>query len=54
VLLTGVGASGERTVVHDVRGEVELTAPGFMGRRWGGVTPLGVLMGHVLYGSWWR
>jgi hypothetical protein len=31
-------------------GDVEVAAPGFMGSRWGGMTPLGIVMGHVVYG----
>lgn len=29
---------------------VTLAAPGVMGSRWGGMTPVGLLMGHVVYG----
>lgn len=31
-------------------GEVQLTAPGVMGKNWGAMTPAGVLMGHAVYG----
>lgn len=27
-----------------------LAAPGVLGSRWGGMTPVGLLMGHVAYG----
>jgi hypothetical protein len=30
--------------------EFELAAPGFMGSGWGGMTPAGLVMGHVVYG----
>lgn len=29
---------------------VQLAAPGVMGSAWGGMTPVGLLMGHVVYG----
>lgn len=31
-------------------GEVRLSAPGVLGARWGAMTPVGVLMGHAVYG----
>lgn len=31
-------------------GTVELATPGLFGARWGGMTPVGLLMGHVVYG----
>jgi hypothetical protein len=37
-------------VVTEDQGEVKLTAPGFFGTRWGGITPLGLIGGHVVFG----
>lgn len=31
-------------------GSVHLTAPGVLGSRWGGMTPVGLVLGHVVYG----
>jgi len=31
-------------------GQVSLSAPGIFGSRWGGMTPVGMLAGHVVYG----
>ncbi len=31
-------------------GVVVLSAPGFFGARWGGMTPVGLVTGHVIYG----
>jgi hypothetical protein len=47
----GVAAPGRgSTVGNDDRGEIELLAPGVLGRNWGGMTPAGLLMGHAVYG----
>lgn len=43
---TGLG--GE--TVTESGGETRLSAAGFMGIRWGGMTPVGMLMGHMIYG----
>lgn len=40
---------GGQTVV-ETAGEVQLAAPGLLGARWGGMTPLGLVMGHAVYG----
>jgi hypothetical protein len=49
--VVGSGArGGSETVVIDANGAVELAAPGFMGSGWGGMTPAGLVMGHVVYG----
>ncbi|MGE0795352.1 MAG: hypothetical protein AB7I38_17865 [Dehalococcoidia bacterium] len=49
--LVGVAVPGGRgTVAVDEAGEVQLAAPGVLGMRWGGMTPVGMLMGHVVYG----
>jgi hypothetical protein len=37
-------------VVTEDQGEVRLTAPGFFGTRWGGMTPVGLIGGHVVFG----
>jgi uncharacterized membrane protein YagU involved in acid resistance len=42
------GPTGE--AVTEIGGEVRLSAAGFMGIRWGGMTPVGLLMGHIIYG----
>lgn len=31
-------------------GEVEIVAPGLLGKNWGVMTPVGMLMGHAVYG----
>lgn len=36
--------------VRTTGGTVMLAAPGVLGSRWGGMTPVGLLMGHVVYG----
>lgn len=30
--------------------QVRLVEPGFFGKNWGGMTPAGIVMGHVIYG----
>jgi len=45
--------SSERFLEGPVRtggGTVTLAAPGLFGARWGGMTPVGLVMGHVVYG----
>lgn len=47
----GVGTADDgRTVAVDERGDVEVAAPGVLGKNWGGMTPVGFLMGHAVYG----
>lgn len=47
----GVGTRHDGgTVAIDERGEVEVAAPGVLGKNWGGMTPVGFLMGHAAYG----
>ncbi|MBW3669185.1 MAG: hypothetical protein KY443_08230 [Actinobacteria bacterium] len=49
---TAVGGSVDAaTVAADDRGELRLSAPGVLGKDWGGMTPVGMLMGHAAYGS---
>ncbi|MGI8875191.1 MAG: hypothetical protein ACR2KP_12870 [Egibacteraceae bacterium] len=36
--------------VSTAGGAISLTAPGVLGARWGSMTPVGLLMGHVMYG----
>lgn len=49
--LVGAGAPAEGgTVAIDDRGEVRLSAPGPLGEGWGGMTPIGMLMGHAVDG----
>lgn len=49
--LVGAGARGaSQTVATDANADVEVAAPGMMGSSWGGMTPVGLVMGHVVYG----
>lgn len=41
---------GEPAVIGEQTGEIRLSAPGLMGKNWGAMTPMGVLMGHAVYG----
>jgi hypothetical protein len=41
---------GGRTVVEDTTGEVHLAGPALLGKHSGGMTPVGIVMGHVVYG----
>lgn len=43
------GTGGSQTV-SDHGGGLRLSAPGLMGKDWGGMTPMGVVVGHVVYG----
>lgn len=44
-------ATGDSGAVGtDPQGQVRLTAPGVLGKNWGAMTPVGMLMGHVVYG----
>lgn len=47
--IQAAGAGGPPTV-SDQPGGLRLSAPGFMGKDWGGMTPMGVVVGHVVYG----
>jgi hypothetical protein len=43
--------SGELQTVHEEPdGELRLSSPGFMGKDWGGITPAGIVVAHVVYG----
>lgn len=47
----GAGAPADRgTVAVDESAQVELAAPGVFGPPWGGMTPVGMLMRHAVYG----
>jgi hypothetical protein len=46
---TALPGTDGRTVV-ETGGQVQLAAPGVLGSRWGGMTPVGLVMGHVVYG----
>ncbi len=49
--LVSAGARGDgSTVAVDDRGEVEVAAPGVLGKNWGAMTPVGFIMGHAVYG----
>ncbi|MBC8365714.1 MAG: hypothetical protein H8E59_12010 [Actinobacteria bacterium] len=39
-----------RDTVTDEGGVLLITAPGFFGRAWGAMTPMGIVVGHALYG----
>jgi len=41
---------GEPAVIGEQTGEIRLSSPGIMGKNWGAMTPIGVLMGHAVYG----
>ncbi len=43
-----LGAGGE--TVREQQGEVRLAKPGLFGKNWGGMTPVGLVMGHAVYG----
>jgi len=50
--LVGTGArGGSQTEAVDANGDVQLAAPGLMGANWGGMTPAGLVLGHVVYGG---
>lgn len=42
------GPDGE--TITETGGQVQLAAPGVLGARWGGMTPVGLVMGHIVYG----
>ena len=41
---------GPDAMVERPDGTVELTAPGFMARSYGAMTPAGVVVAHIVYG----
>lgn len=43
------GPSSTNTV-QDGSGGLRVAAPGVLGSRWGGLTPVGLVMGHAVYG----
>lgn len=43
-------ARGDGPVASEEQGQVTLSAPGFFGVRWGAMTPVGIVLGHVVYG----
>lgn len=47
---SSAGLSGGQTVSEGA-GDLRLAAPRVLGSRWGRMTPVGILMGHVLYGT---
>lgn len=47
--LVTAGAGGA-TVDRGSGGQVRLAEPGVFGSRWGAMTPVGILMGHAVYG----
>lgn len=47
--MTASTPAGAETVIESA-GDIALVAPGLFGRNWGGMTPAGMMMGHVVYG----
>lgn len=45
-----VGIDTGRTVAVDDRGDIEIAAPGILGKNWSAMTPVGFIMGHAVYG----
>lgn len=43
-------AAGEQRTVDTSSGAVMLSAPGIFGSRWGAMTPVGLVIGHIVYG----
>lgn len=43
-------AQDEGPVVTEEQGKLTLAAPGFFGVRWGSMTPVGIIVGHIVYG----
>ena len=43
-------ATADGPLVTEEEGKVALTTPGFFGVRWGAMTPVGLIVGHVVYG----
>ena len=46
---TSAGMSGSETVTGGASG-LRVAAPGVLGSRWGTMTPVGIVMGHAVYG----
>lgn len=46
-MAASAGSAGSVTVEG---GQVSLSAPGVFGTRWGGMTPIGMIAGHVVFG----
>jgi hypothetical protein len=44
------GATSDGPVVTEEQGKLALTAPGFFGTRWGAMTPVGLFVGHLVFG----
>ncbi len=44
------GATSDGPVVTEEQGQLALTSPGFFGVRWGAMTPVGLLVGHLAFG----
>lgn len=43
-------AGGDGPVVSEEQGQIALSAPGFFGARWGAMTPVGLIVGHLVFG----
>lgn len=43
-------ATADGRIVGDEEGKIVIAAPGFFGVRWGAMTPVGIIVGHVVYG----
>lgn len=44
------GSPGQEAIHPQPDGTVQLTAPGVMGKEWGEMTPMGLVVGHIVYG----
>ena len=44
-------ASGDDGAVVTEEGELRIAAPGFFGIKWGAMTPMGMIVGHVVFGA---
>ncbi|MEX2252383.1 MAG: DUF6789 family protein, partial [Acidimicrobiia bacterium] len=48
--MTSSGSAARQPAVDITGGAVVLSAPGIFGSRWGAVTPIALVVGHVVYG----
>jgi hypothetical protein len=48
--LVGAGGPAHGAVVQEVGGRGASLRPRVLGKDWGGMTPVGLLMGHAVYG----
>jgi uncharacterized membrane protein YagU involved in acid resistance len=48
--MTAASAFAGDTTVAERDGHLRLAAPGMFGKNWGGNTPMGIIMGHAIFG----